>query len=216
MWACGAAPCNRDRDLLARARRQRLSAKPALPLARHEIPSLRAPVVVEHRLDALLPFAALLRERVTQPDPRAQIKDVIRRDPRLRQPRDHQQLAQMPGVRAIVLGALLVPPPRGRLRRLSQMHHGAHPAQLLDHEPPARRRLQRDLELLVAEALNEPADPGAIRRRHTRARDLPGRRIDPVGGDLRSMLIESHYDRHEGPPQAPRLQGLRGPAPRLS
>ena len=45
---------------------------------------------------------------------------------------------------------------------------------------------------------------GAIRRRQTRARDLPGRRVDPLGGDLRSMLIESHYDPHKGPPQAPR------------
>jgi hypothetical protein len=30
------------------------------------------------------------------------------------------------------------------------------------------------------------------------------------------MLIQSHYDRHTGPPQAPRFQSLRGPAPRLS
>jgi hypothetical protein len=30
------------------------------------------------------------------------------------------------------------------------------------------------------------------------------------------MLIESHYDRHLGPPQAPWFERLRGPAPRLS
>jgi hypothetical protein len=41
------------------------------------------------------------------------------------------------------------------------MHHGAHPVQLLDHEPPARCRLQRHLELAVMEALNELTDTGA-------------------------------------------------------
>jgi hypothetical protein len=96
------------------------------------------------------------------------------------------------------------------------MHDGAHSAQLLDHEPPARRRLQRDLEHQVAEALGEPPHPGAMRGSYALARDIPGRRVDPVGGDLRSMLIESHYDRHKGPPQAPRFERLRGPAPRLS
>jgi hypothetical protein len=35
----------------------------------------------------------------------AQIEDVLGRDPRLGQPVDHQQLAQMPGVRPIVKGA---------------------------------------------------------------------------------------------------------------
>jgi hypothetical protein len=159
----------RDRDLLARARRQRLGGKPALPLAGHQVASLRAAVVIEHRLDALLPLASLLRQRVPQPDPRAQIQDVIRRNPRLGQPTDHHQLAQIPRVTAIVLRTLLVPPPRRGLRRLGQVHHGTHPAQLLDHEPPARRRFQRDLEPVAAEALKELAHTRAIRRRHPRA-----------------------------------------------
>jgi len=38
---------------------------------------------------------------------RAQIKQMIRRDPALRQPPDHQQLAQQPGVGTIRLRALL-------------------------------------------------------------------------------------------------------------
>jgi hypothetical protein len=63
------------------------------PLPGHQVASLRAAVVVEHRLDALLPLAALRRERVPQPDPRAQIQNVIGRNPRLGQPSDHQQLA---------------------------------------------------------------------------------------------------------------------------
>ena len=168
------------------------------PSPGHQVAPLREPVVIEHRLDALLPLAALRDERVPQPHPRAQIEDVIGRDPRLRQPSDHHQLAQMPRVGAIVLGALLVPAARRGLRRLGQMHRRADAPQLLDDEPPARRRLQRHLELAPAEALQEPPHPRAIGRRHPRAADLAASRIQPVGRDLRSMLIESHYDRHRG------------------
>jgi hypothetical protein len=49
-------------------------------------------VVIEHRLDALLPLAALRNQRMAQPHAGAQIEDVLGRDPRLRQPPDHHQL----------------------------------------------------------------------------------------------------------------------------
>jgi hypothetical protein len=153
---------------------------------------------------------------VAQPHPGAQIEDVIGRDPRLRQPLDHQQLAQMPGVGAIVLRAFLRPPQPGRLRRLGQMHARADAAQLLDHEPPPGRRLQRDLKLPATETRHELPHRGAIRRRYTRALHLAGLGIDPLAGDLPSMLVKSHYDAHQGPPQAPRSERLRGPHPRLS
>jgi hypothetical protein len=125
-------------------------------------------MVIEHRLDALLPLAALIDERVAQPDTRAQVEQVLGRDPRLRQPADHQQLAQVPGVGAIALGALLGPPTRRGLGRLGQMHPRPDRLQLLDHEPPAGRRLQRDLELLAAEAAGEPPHAIAVGRRDTR------------------------------------------------
>jgi hypothetical protein len=54
-------------------------------------------------MNALLPLAALVDERVAQPDTRAQIEDVIRRDPGLRQATDHHQLAQQPGIGTIGL-----------------------------------------------------------------------------------------------------------------
>ena len=38
---------------------------------------------------------------------------------------------------------------------------------------------------------------------------------DPLAGDLCSMLIESHYDCHQGS-LAPRFECLRGPKPRMS
>jgi hypothetical protein len=87
--------------------------------------------VVEHRLDALLPLAALLGQRVAQPDPRAQVQDVIGREPRLRHPREHHQLAHMPGVGAVGLGALLRAAQVARLGGLGQVRPGADRAQLL-------------------------------------------------------------------------------------
>src|SRR4029434_4757697 len=74
----------------------------------------------------------------------------------------------------------------------------------------AGRRLQRDLELLTTEPLREPAHASPVRRRDPRSRDLTGLGVDPLRGDLRSMLIQTHYDRHPGPPQAPRFASLRG------
>jgi hypothetical protein len=153
---------------------------------------------------------------VPQPNSRAEIEDVIGRDPRLRESLDHQQLPQMPGVRAIALRALLRPPQVGGLRRFGEMHLGADPAQLLDHEPPAGRRLERDLKLPATKTSEQLPHRRAIRRRYTRALHLAGLSVDPLAGDLSSMLIKSHYDAHSGPPQAPRFERLRGHAPRLS
>jgi hypothetical protein len=75
----------------------------------------------------------------------------------------------MPGVGTVVLGALLVAFQGGGVRRLGKMHDRLDPLQLLDHEPPAGRRLQRDLQLLVAKASKEPAYGRAVGRRHARS-----------------------------------------------
>src|SRR5919108_3739347 len=128
-------------------------------------------------------------------DPGAEIEDVRGWDPRLRQPADQQQLAQMPGVSPVGLRALLRPPQPARLRRLGEMHAGADALGLLDHEPPARRCLQRDLELLPREAPQEAPARGWVRRPAPAARDLAGRKVDPLRGDLRPVLIEPHHDR---------------------
>src|SRR5581483_7188489 len=143
----------------------RLSRQPRATHAREQIAALRASVVIEHRLDPLLPLTTLMRERVPQPYPRSQIEDVLRRDPRLRQPPTRQQLADMPRISTVGLRAPLVPTHRSRLSRLRQMHSGANTLELVSHEPPAGRGLQRDLELLPTEPLTEPPDPGPMRRR---------------------------------------------------
>jgi hypothetical protein len=44
------------------------------------------------------------------------------------------------------------------------MHLGAHRPQLLDHEPPARGRLQRGLDPLAVELTQEVAQARAVGR----------------------------------------------------
>ena len=61
------------------------------------------------------------------------------------------------------------------------------------------------LKPAAAEAPQEPPYRLAMRRRHPRPLHLAGRSIESLGGDLPTMLVKSHYDRHTGPPQAPRL-----------
>src|SRR3954467_7632734 len=121
-------------------------------------------------------------------------------DPRLGQPADHQQLAQVPSVRAVALGALLGPPPGRGLGGLGEMHPRADLPQLPDHEPPPPRGPHRPPQLLPAKAAENPPYVRAMSRREPRPRDLAGRRIDPLGSDLRSMLIQSPHDRNPGPP----------------
>ena len=99
----------------------------------------------------------------------------------------------MPGIGPVGLGALLLAFEPARLRRLGQVRIGADPLEFLDHEPPARRCLQRHLEIPTLKPGQELADPGAIGRRDPRARDLPGDRVDPLRGDLRTMLIQTHH-----------------------
>src|SRR5438046_4696470 len=134
---------------------------------------------------------------MAQPDLGAQIEQVVGRDPRLGQPADHQ-LTQMPGVGAIGLGALLRPAAGRGLGRLGEVDVGADRAQLLDDELPTGRRLQRHLELLAGEPGQTTPDLLAIRGSDTRPADLAAVGVQPVGRDLRTMLIESHYDRHYG------------------
>jgi hypothetical protein len=79
----------------------------------------------------------------------------------------------MAGVGAIGLGPLLAPAQAARLRRLGEVHVSADHLELLDDEPPAGRRLQRNLKPLAGEAAQEPAHAIAVRRRQPRAADLP-------------------------------------------
>ena len=208
--------CQPNRNLLSRLHRQPQTFEPRSTLSVHQAVTPGRAMVVEHGPHTLLPFAALIDQGVAEADARPQVEDVLGWDPGLRQPPRHQELAQVTGVGTVALGALLGAAPGRGFRRLGQVHLGADAIELLDHEAPARRRLQGDLELSVTEAFEEAAHSGSMSRRDALARDLPSRGVDPLDSDLLSVLIKSHYDRQLGPPQAPRLISLRGPAPRLS
>ena len=137
---------------------------------------------------------------MTGPDPGAEIQDVRRWDPRLRQPPDQQQLSQVPGVGPVGLCSLLLTLQRGRLGRLSQVHLGADSLELLGHEPPTRRCLQRHLQPFTPELGQELPHADTVRWRDPRPEDLAGDRVDPLRRDLRAMLIKPHHDRHQTNP----------------
>ena len=90
---------------------------------------------------------------------------MTRRDPGLRQPSDRQQLANVPRIGTVALGALLIAAAGRGLGRLGQVHDRTDLRQLVGDKPPAGRRLQRDLKLLPAELLAELPDALPVRRR---------------------------------------------------
>jgi hypothetical protein len=60
-----------------------------------------------------------------------------------------------------------------------------------------RRLLNRALE---AELSEERTHTGTVRRRDPRPEDLARRGVDPLRGDLRAMLIQTHHERHATTP----------------
>ena len=151
------------------------------------------------RVHPLLPLGALMHERVPAPNPSAEIEQMRRRDPRLREPTDQQQLVQMPGVRPVRLRSLLLALQTGGLSRLGQMPRSAYVPHLLHEKPPAGRCLQRDLERCAIQPLKPPRHRDPVRRRDSRMSDLAGERVDPLRRDLRPVLIHPHHDRHQTP-----------------
>ena len=76
----------RDRDLFASGGWQRQLLQPRAVHGAQQTSALGQPVVIEHGLDPLLPLTTVIHQRVAQPDPRAEIEQMVRRDPALRQP----------------------------------------------------------------------------------------------------------------------------------
>ena len=216
---CGAI-CTSSASMIAnatvtsstRGRAQRGPLRPRPVLAREQIAPLPAARGGrQHRLDALLPLPALIAASVTRPDPGAQIEQVfVGGIHGLRQPREHQQRAQMPGVSARSDLARFFEPRRSPVCAGSA--RCARP-------PTARTSSTTNRQSLVASNATSSRDPRsdartahrlAMRRRDPCPLGLARRGIDPLGRDLPSMLVKSHYDRHTGPPQAPRFTNLRG------
>src|SRR5438445_1664017 len=136
-------------------------------------------------------------------------------DPRRRQLPGEQQLQLQVAVGVVRLRPPLAPPLRRRLRRVGEMSTVAGALDLLDHEAPTGRPLQRELRLAGGEA----SEPLTYRLTHRRADpaapNLASRQLDRLERDLPAVHIQSAYDLHR---DLLELHGLERPAclPRLS
>jgi hypothetical protein len=192
----------RDSHPLARRRRQLEPLQVGAPFAAEQACwdlRSRDAVVKERRPNPLQPLRPLLDERPAQARARAPCEHVLGRLPGLGQAPLSEQLAQVTRVRAVGLCAPLAATQRARLRRLGQVRRRTSGAQLLAHEQPAGRRLDRDLNALAGKALHPGADSGAARL-DPAAAELTRFGIEGIKGDLSSMHVEPGYDRHQGPP----------------
>ena len=96
---------------------------------------------------------------------------------------------------------------RRRLGRLSQMHLGADLLELLDHEPPASRCLQRDLQRLAAETGQELRTPARS------AGTILARDTSPVPVSIHSAEICADADPNPSPQTRHHLPQTPKPAP---
>ena len=104
-------------------------------------------------LEPMLPGGTLVEQRLARAHERAQLEDVRRRDPRLRQSPLEQQLEQQVAVGIVGLRPPLASPLAGRLGRVGEVRPVAGPLDLLDDKAPAGRPLQRKLGLATRELL---------------------------------------------------------------
>ena len=148
------------------------------------------------RLETLLPGGALIDQRLAHPHPCPQLEDLGRRDPRLGQLAREQQPELQITVGVVGLGAPLAPASGRRLSRIGQMGAVAGPLDLLDHEPPAGRALERELSLTAGELRQPGTHLGPRRRRDPTTPHLTRLAVERLVGDLPSMHIQRHYDFH--------------------
>src|SRR5207253_1478883 len=77
-----------------------------------------------------------------------------------------------------------------------QMGAVAAPLDLLDHEPPAGRALERERSLTAGELAQPRTHVGPRGRRDPAAPHLTRLAVERLVGDLPSMHIQRHYDPH--------------------
>jgi hypothetical protein len=104
--------------------------------------------VEQLRLQPLLPGGALIDQRLPHADTGAQLQDLPRRDPRLRQLASQRQPQQQIAIGPILLRPPLAPAPGRRLRRIGQVRAITRTLDLLDHEPPTGCALQREAHII--------------------------------------------------------------------
>ena len=173
-------------ELLARRGGQRQAGDPRRPFSqREQATALREPVVIEHRQHPLLPLRSLMRQRVPRPDPGAEIQMCAAGSTHSGSRPINKSSRRCRASAQSVLARFFVALQRRRLGRLGQVHLGADPPQLLDHEPRASRRLKRHLEVPARNRNRNFRTRGAVRRHDPRARHLGGLVSIHSAGDLR-------------------------------
>src|SRR6266542_5312311 len=200
----------RQRDELAPGRGE-LRPRERLPAGARARPQPgRHTLVEELRLQPLLPGGALLDQRLAHPHARAQLEQVRRWDPRLRQLARAQQPQLQITVGAVGLRPPLPPPLGRRLRRVAQMRAVAGTLDLLDDEPPAGRPLEREVHIGAAVEAPEPLPHRPARARADPASPyLTALQVDRLVRDLPAMNIKGAYDLHR---DLLELHGLERPA----
>jgi hypothetical protein len=160
----------------------------------------RRALVKQDCVRPLQPAAALVDERLAQPDPRPCFRHMRRGNPGLRHTRRLHKLAQVPRIDAVGLRPPLAPAQRGRVGRLGQMDDRPHPLELFDHEAPARARLDRKHRLATVEPAQPQPQMLAIGGRDATAADLAAFGVQIIERDLPTMKIQTTDDGHEQPP----------------
>src|SRR5207247_321217 len=105
---------------------------------------------------------------------------------------------------------------RRRLRRIGQMRAQPRPLDLLNDEPPARRRLKREMRIDTRK-LRQPLPHRPPRRRNDPAPPhLAAAQVKRLRRDLPPLNIKSTYDLHRHLLQLHRLKRPRVSTTRLS
>jgi hypothetical protein len=101
------------------------------------------------------------------------------------------------GVGAVGLGAALCAFSGARLSRLGEVRDRAFLLECLADEKPTRAGLDGDVDLASWEAA-DPLPHGVRRRGHATTVQFARLLVESVERDLRSVHVESSYDRHWG------------------
>src|SRR5688500_17643099 len=102
----------------------------------------------------------------------------------------------MTRIGAVGLRPLLPSPQRPRIGRLTNMSVEPRPAELLDHEQPAGRALQRDRAIDAVEPGQPLPEAAAGRGSDLAPPLLTAVDVDVVVRDLATMHIKPTYDAH--------------------
>jgi hypothetical protein len=103
-------------------------------------------------------------------------------------------------VDAVCLRSPFAPAQRGRVGWLGQVDDHAGPLEFVDHEAPARARLNRESRVSAVEPVQPQPQVLPIGGRDATSPDLAALGVQVVERDLPTMKIQTTNDGHEQPP----------------